>query len=221
MNLQETLEILQSRSDEKVRKLHLKNGARENLFGVKMGDIRAIAKKIKQNHNLALQLWSSENIDARLLAILILDPTLLSESEIEQMVSSEPFTWAADWLYNYVVKVYPGKDQFREKWIDAEDKMLARAAWSLTSGRIAKDPTDINIKELLHRIETEMPHALPEVQWTMNAALANIGIHHPTYRLQAIAIGEKLGIYRNYPVSKGCTSPFAPIWISEMVSRQK
>ena len=33
-------------------------------------------------------------------------------------------------------------------------------------------------------------------------------------------IGEKLGIYRDYPVSKGCTSPFAPIWINEMVRRQ-
>jgi hypothetical protein len=34
------------------------------------------------------------------------------------------------------------------------------------------------------------------------------------------AIGKTLGIYRDYPVSKGCTSPFAPIWINAMVSRQ-
>ena len=39
-------------------------------------------------------------------------------------------------------------------------------------------------------------------------------------RKRAIAIGERLGIYRDYPVSKGCTSPFAPIWIQEMVRRQ-
>lgn len=36
---------------------------------------------------------------------------------------------------------------------------------------------------------------------------------------QLITIGETLGIYRDYPVSKGCTSPFAPIWIDAMVSR--
>ncbi|PLW90773.1 MAG: DNA alkylation repair protein, partial [Mucilaginibacter sp.] len=30
----------------------------------------------------------------------------------------------------------------------------------------------------------------------------------------------RLGIYRDYPVSKGCVSPFAPIWINEMVKRQ-
>ncbi|HEX7756267.1 MAG TPA: hypothetical protein VF421_13030, partial [Niabella sp.] len=70
------------------------------------------------------------------------------------------------------------------------------------------------------RIETEMGKAAPEVQWTMNSTLAQIGINFPEYRARAVAIGEKLGVYRNYPVSKGCTSPFAPVWINEMVRRQ-
>ena len=70
------------------------------------------------------------------------------------------------------------------------------------------------------RIESEMRDAAPETQWTMNFCLAGIGIHFPQYRQRALAIGEALGIYRDYPVSKGCTSPFAPIWIKEMVSRQ-
>ena len=65
-----------------------------------------------------------------------------------------------------------------------------------------------------------MTKAVPVVQWTMNNTLAGIGIHAPRLRKRAIAIGEKLGIYRDYPVSKGCTSPFAPIWIDFMVKRQ-
>ncbi len=62
--------------------------------------------------------------------------------------------------------------------------------------------------------------AEPATQWTMNNALAAIGIHHAEHRARAVAIGEALGVYRDYPVSKGCTSPFAPIWIGEMVRRQ-
>jgi 3-methyladenine DNA glycosylase AlkD len=65
-----------------------------------------------------------------------------------------------------------------------------------------------------------MGDAAPEVQWTMNFCLAGIGIHVPELRGRARAIGEELGLYRDYPVSKGCTSPFAPIWIDEMVRRQ-
>lgn len=54
----------------------------------------------------------------------------------------------------------------------------------------------------------------------MNSCLAQIDSHFPTHRKRAIAIAEKLGIHRDYPVSKGCTSPFAPIWIDYIVKKQ-
>ena len=56
----------------------------------------------------------------------------------------------------------------------------------------------------------------------MNYCLAEIEINFAEHRSRAIAIaiGEALGLFRDYPVSKGCTSPFAPIWIAEMVRRQ-
>jgi len=103
----------------------------------------------------------------------------------------------------------------------SSDVMHARAAWSLTSGCVARTPEVLDLPELLDRIEKEMPNAAPEEQWTMNTTLAQIGIKFPEYRDRAIGIGEKLGIYRDYPTSKGCTSPFAPIWINEMVRRQE
>ena len=77
----------------------------------------------------------------------------------------------------------------------------------------------VYIPEEVDRIEREMATAAPPVQWTMNSCLAAIGIHCPEERARALAIGEELGVYRDYPVSKGCTSPFAPIWIGEMVRR--
>ena len=81
-------------------------------------------------------------------------------------------------------------------------------------------PDGLDLPALLYRIENEMRDAAPEAQWTMNWALGEIGIHFPDHRERALAIGETLGIYRDYPVSKGCISPFVPIWINEMVSRQ-
>lgn len=55
----------------------------------------------------------------------------------------------------------------------------------------------------------------------MNVCLANIGIHDAEHRDRALVIGEAMGIYRDYPVSEGRSSPFVPIWINAMVSRQK
>jgi len=220
MTVEEIMSQFEALKDEKVRTHNIKFGAGPNQFGVKMGDIRNLAKKIKTNHQLGLKLWDTGNVEARLLATLIMEPKKLSHEEINKIVKSEQFPQVADWLYAYVIKLYPATETLRKEWMEAKDPMAARAGWSLTSGCIVRQPQLVDIPALLDRIETEMADAAPAVQWTMNSALAQIGINHPEYRERALAIGERLGIYRDYPVSKGCTSPFAPIWINEMVRRQ-
>ena len=220
MTLEETLAQLESLGSEKVRAQNSKNGADNNQFGVRHGDIRKLAAEIKINHELAINLWDTANIDARLLAILLIKPKNLSGNEIDRMMRSVNFVQVADWFNSYVVSKHPDKETLRQRWMAADDPWAARAGWGLTSERIAKSPEGLDLPALLNRIESEMKDAAPEVQWTMNSCLAGIGIHFPKHRKRAIAIGETLGIYRDYPVSKGCTSPFAPIWINEMVSRQ-
>jgi 3-methyladenine DNA glycosylase AlkD len=220
MTVEEALRQLKALGNAGVRAQNAKRGAGDNQFGVKLGDIRILANKIKTNHELALALWKSGNLDAQFLATLLINVNLLSADEMERMVKSVTFAWLADWLHSYVVKEHADKETLRKKWMESDDRWAARAGWQLTAGRVAKSPEGLDLTVLLDRIEKEMGSAAPEVQWTMNMCLAEIGIHFPKHRKRAIAIGEKLGIYRDYPVSKGCTSPFAPIWINFMVSRQ-
>lgn len=220
MTVKEILKQLNSLGNEQVRAQNKKAGAGDNQFGVKRGDVRVLAKKLKTNHELAKALWETGNIDAQFLAILLMKPTALSADELERMVRSVTFTQVADWLHSYVVKEHADKETLRNKWMTSDHPMTARPGWQLTAGRVATRPDGLDLPALLDRIEAEMASAAPEVQWTMNNCLAAIGINHSKHRKRALAIGEKLGIYRDYPCSKGCTSPFAPIWINEMVSRQ-
>ena len=220
MNLKETLAMLQSMGNEKMFAQNVRHGAGKNQFGVKLGDIRTLGNKIKVNHALALELWKTEIIEARLLATLVIKPKQLSIQELDEMVRSIGFVQEADWFNAYVVKDHPQRESLREKWMDSKNPWAARAGWSLTAGRVAREPEGLDLTQLLDRIESEMSTAAPEVQWTMNTTLAQVGIHSAKHRKRAIDIGESLGIYRDYPVSKGCTSPFAPIWIREMVRRK-
>ncbi|HLO97591.1 MAG TPA: DNA alkylation repair protein [Fimbriimonas sp.] len=220
MTVPEIMARLESLGDKSMYATNLKNGAGENQFGVKKGDMRAIAKQLKLNPPLAAELWKTGNIDAQFLAVLLMKPKELSTDELEAMVKSATFNHLADWINSYVVKQHPEKEALRLKWMSSTDPALLRSAWSLTAERVAKDPTGIDITALLDRIEAEMldAHELPK--WTMNYCLAEIGINHLDHRARAIAIAEKLGVYRDYPTPKGCTSPFAPIWIDYFVSRQ-
>jgi 3-methyladenine DNA glycosylase AlkD len=220
MTLEATLAKLESLGNETVRAQNIRNGAGVNQFGVMLGDIRNLAKEIKTNHDLALALWQTGNVDAQLLATLVIVPKRLSMDEINRMVCSITCAQLADWLGAYVIAKHPEKEALRQMWMTSDNAWAARAGWGLTADRVAKNPDGLDVPALLDRIESEILNADPAVQWTMNTTLAQIGIHFPAHRKRAIAIGEAKGVYRDYPVSKGCTSPFAPIWINEMVRRQ-
>lgn len=227
MTLSDAMVRLEALGNEKVRAMNTRNGVVENQFGVKMGDIRSLAKEIKMDTTLAKELWQTENLEARLLSTLITKPKHLSIDEIESMVASivfdpvAPISQLSDWVMSYIVKLHPQKEERRLAWMESDNFGLGRAGWSLTAEQIVKNPEGVNANELLDRIENEMPEAPRFKQWTMNYCLAEIGINFPNLRDRAIEIGNKIGAFADWPVSKGCTSPFAPIWITEISSRRK
>lgn len=218
--LESVLSTLESLGVESVRNLNHRAGTGDNQYGVPLGEIRKIAASIKSDDQLALELWSTGNLDAQLLSILLLKPQQLSVDDIDAMVGSLASAQVADWFSSYVVRKHPEKETLRKRWMQSTDPFAARAGWDLTAERIGKQPQGLDFPALLDRIEAEMADAHPKPQWTMNNCLAGIGIHFPEHRARALAIGEKLGVLRDYPVSKGCTSPFAPIWINEIVRRK-
>lgn len=220
MNTKQAMSRLEKLGDEKRRAFNAKRGAGENQFGVKTGDIRKLAKEIKPDHELGLSLWDTGNADAQMLAILLVRPKDLSTEQLSAMVREGTCEWVSEWLSSYVLKKHPDTEAVREKWMASKDAMTARAGWSLAAGRVVNSPDGLDLAALLDRLESEMPSAAPQAQWTMNTCLVQIGVHHEEHRARAIAIGEALGLFSDYPVSKGCISPFAPIWIKEMVSRQ-
>ena len=79
----------------------------------------------------------------------------------------------------------------------------------------------LDLPHLLDLIERDLQQAPPRLQWAMNETLANIGIFHPDLRARAVDIGERLQVLADYPTAPGCTSPFAPLWIGEIVRRRE
>ena len=219
MDLTTALAQLQALTNPTMWKLNEKHGALGRQYGVKLGDIRTLAKAIKVNPALARALWDTGNVDARLLAVLLMKPATLTRAELDGLVRSNEFIAVSDWLNAYVVKAHPDKELLRGPWMDDPAPFARRAGWSLTAERVQKAPEGLNLDQLLDRLEAEMPIAPEVVQWTMNFTLGLIGIHHPAQRTRAVAMAEQMGICRDYPTPKGCTSPFVPLWVAEMVRR--
>ena len=219
MTINEILARLKSLGDDARRAHNAKAGRRQPVRRETWRHPRD-GQEDQDDHELALDLWDTGNVEAQLLATLIIKPKSLSADELDKLTRSTTCAQVADWLNAYVVAQHPDKEALREKWMMAKDRWAARAGWNLTASRVNKGADGLDLPALLDRIEKEMPKAMPEVQWTMNNTLAAIGIHHPKYRKRAIAIGEKIGLYRDWPVSKGCTPPYVPVWVAAMVKRQ-
>ncbi|WP_084110920.1 DNA alkylation repair protein [Arthrobacter cupressi] len=203
--------------DPKAREVNERHG---DDHGVNLGKLRAVAKRLKIQQDLALELWATEDTAARLLALLICRPKAFGRDELDAMLRQARTPKVQDWLVNYVVKKSPHTEELRQAWFADPDPVVASAGWALTSERVVKKPEVLDLPGLLDVIEAQMKDAPERLQWAMNTCLAQIGIEHPGYRDRAIGIGERLEVLKDYPTPPNCTSPFAPVWIKEMVRRQ-
>lgn len=203
--------------DPKIREVNARHG---DDHGVNLGKLRALAKRLRTQQDLAVELWNTADTAARLLAILICRPKTFGRDDVDTMLRQSRVPKVQDWLISYVVKKSPFAQELRLAWFADADPWVASAGWTLTADRVVKDSEDLDLPGLLDLIEAQMEHAPDRLQWAMNTCLAQIGIEHAEYRARAIDIGERLEVLKDYPTPPNCTSPFAPIWITEMVSRQ-
>ncbi|WP_019202432.1 DNA alkylation repair protein [Tsukamurella sp. 1534] len=195
------------------------NERRGDPHGVNLTTLRALAKSIGTDRELAGALWHSGDVPAQLVALLISRPKQYTADELDAMLRSTRSDKAHDWLLNYLVTKSPHADELRARWWEDPDSRVRAAAWTLATRTVPQG--DLDRDALLDTIAREMRDADPKLQWAMNETLATIGIEDAARRARAVEIGEELQVLADYPVSKGCTSPFAPAWIAEIVRRRE
>ncbi|WP_062072311.1 DNA alkylation repair protein [Demequina sediminicola] len=208
---------LSALSDPKTLAVNERHG---DDHSVNLTKLRGVAKKVKTNHDLARELWDTENTESRLVALLVCKPKDFSAAQLDAMLRDARVPKVRDWLTNYVLAKSPEREELRLQWVDDDDAHVAAAGWALTALRVRKDAQGLDLDTLLDIIERELAGAAEPLQWEMNNTLAYIGIHHPEHRERAVAIGESLEVLKDYPTPPNCTSPYAPEWIEAMVARQ-
>ncbi|ALC05835.1 hypothetical protein CDES_07110 [Corynebacterium deserti GIMN1.010] len=215
--LEATLNTLRELADPKILAVNERHG---DDHVVNLTKLRTVAKDLKKNQPLAVELWNTNDTAARLVALLICRPKEFSADDLDAMIREARTPKVLDWLINYVVKKHPNWNELRLRWVDDPSDSVAAAGWSLNTHAVFKKPELVDCSHLMDSISAYMKDATPRLQWSMNECLVQIGIHHPEFRERALEIGYCLEVLKDYPTPPNCTSPFAPIWIEEMVKRQ-
>ena len=188
-------------------------------------EIRSIAKEQGKNPELAAYLWEHGGFGSRMLSLLILDLKAVDVPYLERMIADleaaggKEQSQLLDWtIANVIMKKAALKNE-TAKWRDDPSTLRQRVFWSVQARSVRAENHALN-ERLLEHIERELPAASEKVQWNMNWCAAQIGIVDERLRGRCIALGERLGLYRDYPVSKGCTSPYLPVWIGSVVGKK-
>lgn len=79
-------------------KIYRRHGAPETMFGVSFANLGKLKKRIKRDHKLAVKLWATGNMDARILATMIVDPDMITEQMIDAWVQDLDYLGTADYL---------------------------------------------------------------------------------------------------------------------------
>ncbi len=214
----EVLAELASLEDPKIRAVNDRHG---DDHGVNLGKLRALAKRLKTQHELARELWDTGDSAARLVSILVCRPKAFTRDELDRMIRQTRAPKVLDWFVGYVVKKSPHAEELRRAWTADPDPVVAAAGWTLTTERVRRSPEGLDLGRLLDIVEAEMKEAPGRLQGAMNETLSHIGIEHAEYRERALAIGERLGVLKDYPTPPNCISPYAPAWITAMVERRQ
>lgn len=187
----------------------------------KLGDLRKIAKDIKKDHELAMELWSTGIFLARLLALLIMDSKLLSQDLITtldkdmQVHSFEERNQLMDWLMANQLSKDKKTISLMESWEKSLSSLQRRIFWYYQARlRWLGQTPPPNTEELLFAIENQIENEAPEVQWAMNFTAGWIGVYDKKYRARCIEVGKKTGLYKDEMVSRGCTPNYLPEFIA-------
>lgn len=216
------LKELEALGSEQTRKTYLRHGITGPQFGVSFASLEKMAKRIKKDHALALELWASGNHDARNFAAKIADPLLMDAKTAEAWVKSAGNQVDAD----NVATVVSGSSVARqkmEKWISSRDEWIGRTGWSVLV-HLARSPgqmSDSFFEAYLDLIARDIHQRKNWVRAAMNNAMIAIGVRNPNLTKKALATAKQVGKIEIDHGETACKTPDATQYIAKTLARRK
>ncbi|OOZ81555.1 DNA alkylation repair protein [Bacillus cereus] len=220
MLLEEVMQQLEEYGTEQNRKTYKNHGAKEPLFGVSFANLKLLKKKIKKDHDLAILLWETKNMDAMTLATMILDPKKVTTELLNKWVQEVDYYCLMDVLMTAIC-TSPIAIERVEEWTNSDDEWIGRAGWSLLANIAIKNKTlqDDFFSPYLEEIKENIHNEKNRKREAMNSALIAIGIRNEDLEQTAIEIAREIGKVQVDHGATSCKTPDAESYIKKARER--
>lgn len=223
MNLKEVMKELEGYGDPQIKKIYLNHDAKEPLFGVRVGDMKKIVKKVKKNHELSMELFATGNSDAQYLAGLIADEKRISKDELQQWIESAAYYGISEYTVAWVAAESPYGFELGMEWINSPKEKIAACGWSTLSSWASLQPDEnldiATYESLLNHVEKNIHSALNRVRYTMNGFVIAIGSYIIELNKKATQVAQVIGKVQVDVGGTACKVPLASTYIQKMVDK--
>jgi 3-methyladenine DNA glycosylase AlkD len=198
MTVKEIMTQLESLGSQQIKNILLKHGVKEPFFGVKVGDLKPIVKKIKKDYQLAKDLYATGNADAMYLAGLIADDAKMTKKDLQTWVKNAVSNNINEYTVPWVAAEGQHGYELAMEWIDAKEPHVAAAGWATLANLAALKPDSeldmASLKKLLARVEKNIHNAPDRVRSTMNAFIVSVGSYVVNLSAEAITSAKRIGV---------------------------
>lgn len=225
MTFQQIMTELEAMGSENTKRIFAKHGAKEPFFGVKVGDMKTIVKKVKKNHDLALQLYASGNSDAMYLATLIAEPHRFTKAILQTWVENAPWQMVSEYSVAWAAAESPFGWELGNEWIKDSNDAIASAGWATLSNWLAlKNDNELNFKVLQNHLDFIEQHIHTQqnrTKYTMNGFVIAAGSFVVDLHNRAKTVAQNIGKVAVTMNGTACQVPDATNYLQKMMIAEK
>ncbi len=218
-SLAEVMQELSARGSPSIKKTLVRHGAPEPLFGVKIGDLKPLQKKLKGQQQLAMELYATKNSDAMYLAGLIANGAHMTRKQLDQWAKQATWHMIAGATVPWVASEHPESIEIAKKWILSPEELIATAGWSTLSSVVAMQPDEelptSELEALLDRCVRTIEKSPNRVRSAMNSFIISVGTYVAPLFDQAISTARKIGVVEVDMGDTNCKIPDAESYINK------
>lgn len=166
----------------------------QKAFGVNVPVMRAIAKKIGKDHELAIKLWDSGNHEARHVATMIADPKLTTKALVNKWAKDFNSWDIVDGACSNLLHKTDFAYELIPKWSKRKEEFVRRTAFSLIAYLAVHDKkrNDVEFLQFLPLIKKYSTDERNFVRKAVNWSLRQIGKRSFFLREEAVKCAEEI-----------------------------
>lgn len=197
MNFIDVMSELEALGTERMKKYYMGQGAKEPVFGVATGAMKPLAKKLKNNQQMAEELFYSGNYDAMYLAGMIADTKNMVPDDFHRWIKQAYFFMISDFIVSVTLAETEFAMEVADQFIASEEELIMSAGYSCYEWLLGvKKDTYFDrakILSMIHEIKDKIHTMPPRTRYAMNNFVVAVGVSYEPLHEEALKVAKVMG----------------------------